>query len=350
MEQVTKRRLGAVVALLSLLLVVSACTNNRAAGTSSTTVPVASTTSTTLSPLLLGGTKETGALGFLGTVRRLPVEAVPDGALSVAVPAPGTPGYASVVQIAYRQMGSGKPLVLIEGEDASMSWWSPVLLQELAGHYQVTVFDLPGVGYSGPATAPVTMDWLGDVTAGLISELKIPSPVVLGWGLGGQVAAGLAERHPGLIGDLVLVDTGLPVGSSKPMSKASSAAFSGFPSSPEELSGFLFTSKQEPARTAWLSALRREVPDSITAETVAAEHHLEVTFWRHTDIAARLRALRVPALVVTGMSDGVFPPGDGRQLARAIPGAQRYGWNGAGYGSLLGDPTHFAQLLEGFTG
>lgn len=350
MAQLRRQGAAALLSLIALSLSASACTAKAGAGSSSTTTPTVATPSTTVPSAAVGGTRETGALAFLGTAKRLPVVAVPDGAQSATVPAPGSAGYRSVVRIAYRQLGSGKPLVLIEGEDASMAWWSPELLHELAGHYRITLFDLPGVGYSGPATAPVTMDWLSDVTAGLVSELRIASPVVVGWGLGGQVAAGLAERHPGLVGDLVLVDTGLPTGSSKPMSAAAAKAFATFPASPQTLARFLFTAPEEPASAEWLSDIRRQIPDSVTSQAVASEHHLEATFWRHTDIAERLGSLQVPTLVVTGMSDMVFPPNDGRQLAKAVPGAQRYGWNGVGYGSLLADPAHFAQLLEGFTG
>lgn len=347
------RRSASALALVGLLLGgigLSACSGGRQAAASSTTVASTTVTTTTLAPLKLSGTRETGLLSFLGSVSRIRVAAVPDGASAALLPAPGTAGYAKTVSIAYRQFGSGKPLVLLEGEDATMNWWSPALLRQLSGHYRVTIFDLPGVGYSGPAPVPVTVDWLADLTAGLISELHITTPVVLGWGLGGQVALALAERHPSVVSDLVLVDTGVPVGGSRPVETRAAATLSGRPLSPVSLLPLLFGSSQSSQAASWLSWLERQVPDNVTAAAVRAEASLESHFWHHTDVAERLGSVHQPSLVVTGAEDGVFPPRDGALLARGLKGSQFYRWNGTGYGSLLAEPAHFAQLIEGFTG
>ena len=77
-----------------------------------------------------------------------------------------------------------------------MSWWDPALLSDLSSHYTVTMFDLPGAGYSGPTPSPLSLPWLADMTAGLVLTLGLSDPIVLGWGLGGEIALSLAERHP----------------------------------------------------------------------------------------------------------------------------------------------------------
>jgi pimeloyl-ACP methyl ester carboxylesterase len=112
-----------------------------------------------------------------------------------------------MVPIAYERFGSGPDILLVPGQDGALSWWDPALLSDLSSHYTVTVFDLPGAGYSGPATAPLSLGWLADMTAGLVLTLGLSDPTVLGWGLGGQIAMSLAERHPGIASSLVLVDT-----------------------------------------------------------------------------------------------------------------------------------------------
>ena len=328
----------------------AACSASSKLPGSSTTVASPSVPTTTVASVKVAGTEETGSLSFMGSVSRLAVTAVPDGLESEPPALPGTPAYRKTVQIGYRQLGSGKPLVLIQGEAATMDWWSPGLLSELAGHYRVTLFDLPGTGYSGPASSPVTVDSLADLTAGLISELRIDSPVVLGWGLGGQVALALAERHPGVMGDLVLADTGVPTKGSRPLQKPAAALLSSGPPSPLRLAPLLFTASERAAEQSWLSSLEREIPDPMTAAAVAAQSQLEANFWHHTDLVRGLRSIDQPTLVVDGTADRVFPPTDAAALAGSIKGAQRYSWNGAGYGALLAEGPHFAQLLEGFTG
>lgn len=298
----------------------------------------------------MSGTAESGAFGFLRSVERVPVAALPDGGSTSVLPPEGTAAYGGVVPLGFRQLGSGKPLVLIAGEDASMSWWSPPLLQALAQHYKVTEFDLPGIGYSGPPTAPVTVDWLADVTAGLISELGLSSPAVLGWGMGGQVALALAERHTALVSDLVLVDTGLPFRTGQLMAPAAAALLASPAATPAALASEMFTSSQSQARQAWLTDLDSQVPDSVTSQAIALEAKAERNFKSRTDVVHRLGQLRLPVLAIAGSEDEVFPPSQAEAIARAIKGAQHYLWNGEGYAGALADPAAFAKVVESFIG
>ena len=64
------------------------------------------------------------------------------------------------IQIAYRQFGSGPNLLLVMGQRGTMTWWDPQFLSALSSKYSVTIFDLPGVGYSQPAPAPPTLSTL----------------------------------------------------------------------------------------------------------------------------------------------------------------------------------------------
>jgi pimeloyl-ACP methyl ester carboxylesterase len=345
----TRRALPPLVSLLAVSLVVSACTSTNA-GRATTTTTTAAGPTTSVVPVTIPGTLQTGALASLGAVSRLPVMPVPAGRTSVDLPVPGSPGFAQVVQIAYRQLGSGPPLLLIAGEDASMSWWPPPLLQGLAQRYSVTVFDLPGVGYSGPARGRVSVQWLGDVTAGLVGELQLRSPTVLGWGLGGQVAVALAERHPRLVGALVLDDSGLPVGGSTSPLRPATRLLTDPGATLAEVSSLLFSPSQQAIRAEWLRELAAEPPDVVTAPAVTAEARLEAECWGSDALASRLHGIDVPTLVIGGSADAVFPPEDGAALAAAIPGAQYYLVEGGGYGDLLGDPPQVVATIEGFTG
>jgi pimeloyl-ACP methyl ester carboxylesterase len=344
-----RRALPTLVAVLAVSLVLSACTGTNAGRSTTTTTTTAGPT-TSVVPVTIPGTLQTGALASLGAVSRLPVMPVPAGRTSVDLPIPGAPGFAQVVQIAYRQLGSGPPLLLIAGEDASMTWWPPTLLQSLALRYSVTVFDLPGVGYSGPFRGRISVQWLGDVTAGLVGELQLPSPTVLGWGLGGQVAVALAERHPGLVGALVLDDSGLPVGGSTSPLRPSTRVLTDPSATPAAVSSLLFPPSQQAVRAEWLRELAAQSPDVVTAPAVTAEARLEAECWSSDALSSRLHRIDVPTLVIGGSADAVFPPEDSAALAAAIPGAQYYLAEGLGYGGLLGDPPQVIETIEGFTG
>lgn len=296
----------------------------------------------------VGGTLAGGSDSFLGLAKRVPIVAIPDGRLTAPVPVPGAPGYVRLEHVAFRRFGSGPDLLLIMGQDGSMAWWQPSLVALLGQHYRVTMFDLPGIGYSQPATEPVTLDWLADETAGLVQALSLSHPTVLGWGLGGDIALALAKRHPASVGALVLVDTSAGGSAARAPAPSTSALFSSRWATPSSLAPSLFTGSTT-AGSAWLSALSSGVPDNVTQAGIAEEAELERYIWSGPAFAGGLSAVTVPTLVVYGSEDTVCPVPDGALLVRAIAGAKAAVLPSAGYGSMFEDPSQFVAAVEQFT-
>ena len=52
------------------------------------------------------------------------------------------------IKMAYYIRGEGKPLIMINGFISTMSLWDPALLDELAKHHKLILFDNRGVGLS----------------------------------------------------------------------------------------------------------------------------------------------------------------------------------------------------------
>jgi pimeloyl-ACP methyl ester carboxylesterase len=112
------------------------------------------------------------------------------------------------ISIAYREVGHGRPLLLIQGSGAAMDVWDPLMIATLAEHHRVIEFDNRGVGFStDDQSQPMTIDLLADDAAGLIRALHLGRPDVLGWSLGGFIAEDLAARHLELVRRLVLVSS-----------------------------------------------------------------------------------------------------------------------------------------------
>ena len=232
-----------------------------------------------------------------------------------------------------------------------MSWWDPSLLADLSGHYHVTVFDLPGVGYSGPSTASFSLTWLADMTAGLALTIGLSDPIVLGWGLGGDVALSLAERHPQLVASLVLVDTAL--GGARATQPAPEVvrllALPG--ATPVALSRLLFppTTAGLHERMLWQKSLFVGTTDWLTAQSVKAEAALQATIWRRSTVAVGLSQVTIPALVVSGADDVVFPPENAVLLASELTHASLVSFPGSGYGAITQDTPAFVAAVEKFT-
>ena len=96
--------------------------------------------------------------------------------------------------LAFTRSGAGAPLVLLHGLGSSRRAWDPVI-PALAEHFDVLAVDLPGFGHSAPLSPQVepTPAAVAARVAGLLDDLGITTPHVVGNSLGGWVALEFAH-------------------------------------------------------------------------------------------------------------------------------------------------------------
>ncbi|TFE25844.1 alpha/beta hydrolase [Cohnella luojiensis] len=97
--------------------------------------------------------------------------------------------------IAYRDEGSGEPIVLLHGYCGSHRYWDEVL-PSIESHGRVIAVDLRGHGQSSAGEGVYTMEQLADDLAALLDELKLPQVNLFGHSLGGYIALAFAEKYP----------------------------------------------------------------------------------------------------------------------------------------------------------
>jgi pimeloyl-ACP methyl ester carboxylesterase len=102
-----------------------------------------------------------------------------------------------MAQLSYSRRGAGPPLVLLHALGLSRVAWDPVV-PVLAEHFDVITPDLPGFGESEPLPAgdephPAR---LARAVAGLLDDLSLDRPHVVGNSVGGWVALELARIRP----------------------------------------------------------------------------------------------------------------------------------------------------------
>ncbi len=312
--------------------------------------PSAATSTSLPSPSYVPGTRPGGSLAELGPVERLVLQPLLPGRVPSEPSTTSGEAVPGGIDVAFREFGSGPDLVLLPGEHTSMSSWGAQLLAALGASYTVVTPDLPGSGYSGAARGVRDVEQEADLVAALSVALGLDHPTVLGWGLGGQVALALAERHPGMAGRLVLADTSAGGRGSTRPDPAAAALLASPTSTDVELSTVLFPATAIGAQQQWLQRVDRLPTDDLTAASVIQQAALEAAAATGPSLARGLGRVAVPVLVVVGSLDELFPPADADALVRALRRARELVLPGAGYASILQDEPEFLVALDKFTG
>lgn len=265
------------------------------------------------------------------------------------------------VTFAYRKLGpiqtsSSIPLVMHIHFRANMDFWDPLLINTLATHRPLILFDQAGVGRSNGAISTTYQGWADNVIA-LMQALQIPKIDLLGFSMGGYTVQMVALTAPELIGKLVICGSG----PSQPM---------------ENVNGIVWPRDVRPERPFALLAganpeSRKEVEEGITVsffpETDEGRHAARHYFDRISTRTAehplhsllslekskeqrkaaadwyspnprnsfdRLGELKMPVLILNGDDDVLIPTSHSWELLKGIENAQLIVYPRAGHGFL----------------
>lgn len=210
------------------------------------------------------------------------------------------------------------PVVFVHGLGGSLATWS-LNLPAFAERFRVCALDLPGAGASDKPSAGYEVASLANAVARVMEELGadwLPANLV-GHSLGGAVALTLAERFPGRVRRLVLLDSaglgpeidGVLLGMMReePTRAALQAELSRFFAQPGFVQQALVEQLYE----------QRTQPGAQQALVKTAEAAFDGGTQR-IDLRDTLAALTVPMLVIWGAADTVLPAAHARsaELAR----------------------------------
>ncbi len=137
-----------------------------------------------------------------------------------------TDGYvmANGIRIHYWRTGGDKPVLLMAhgSSDYGLCWTN--LAMELEGDYDIIMADARGHGYSDPPSRSDPVDAQVEDMAGLIRELELENPIIMGHSMGSSSASWFAARYPDIPQAVVLVDPGLTPRRSRNSNKSNVAA------------------------------------------------------------------------------------------------------------------------------
>lgn len=252
------------------------------------------------------------------------------------------------IDIAYRVLGQGEPIVMVMGSYATMDLWDPTLLDELAARYLLILFDNRGIGGTS-GTGPYPFEQLTDDTAGLIRALGLGPTNVFGWSMGGNIALDLSLRHPDVVRKSIpyAANPGGPhAAAPAPEVIAALADQSGTAEERgQRLLQVLFPadwiqSNLPYVMRAFVRPMEQASPEAAGLQVRALSQ------W--AGVADRLPQIEAPTMIVQGMADVIAPPQNAQLIADGIPGSWLIRLAGAGHGAMFQEPKRLAALVDAF--
>jgi pimeloyl-ACP methyl ester carboxylesterase len=233
------------------------------------------------------------------------------------------------IELGYRVVGEGRPLILLHGGFGSVEMFGPNV-ELLAARRQVIGVDLQSHGRSPAADRPMRFETMADDIAALIGSLGFGSAAIMGFSLGGAVGLRTAIQHPGLVDRLVLVSTVFKRQGWYPEMTAGMDAMG------PETAGFLM---HTPLYEAYERVAPRVEDWPILVQQVAEVMKIDY------DWSADIPGLSMPIMLVIGDADGM-PPSHAVEFFGLLGGGQRdASWDRSGMTqhrlAILPSVTHY---------
>jgi 3-oxoadipate enol-lactonase len=240
----------------------------------------------------------------------------------------------------------GVPLVLIMGMGWDMSGWK-LLLPHLEG-FRTLLIDNRGTGRSDKPDTPYSIKQMAADVVRCMNAAGMDSAHVYGASLGSMIAQELTLSYPARVRSLIL---GCP-----------SPGIIALPASPRWLRLVLGRQRHTPEE-AFMRAARLLYGVSLKQHPEAVEEVMRrrlkvrlspVGVRRQFEAVLRWSSLRrlptigVPTLVIHGDHDRLIPIGNGRIIARLVPGARLHVFKGAGHVYGTDHPDEHLRVITEF--
>ena len=261
---------------------------------------------------------------------------------------------ANGIDYAYREIGEGPPLVLLQHFRGNLDNWDPALIDALASERRVVAFDNAGVGGS-TGTTPSTIAQMAIDAIAFLDAMEFVEVDILGFSIGSFVAQELALIRPALVRRLVLA-------SSAPQGAAGMHGWApevidavGAPApNPDGYLSVFFTrsteSRQSGMQTLGRLTARSDDRDKPTTWQTRQAQYDAVCAWGIPDhgLLQRVSAINMPVFIANGDSDPMILPHYSYLLAGLIPQAQVKIYPDSAHGFLFQHHAAFAVDVETF--
>jgi len=249
----------------------------------------------------------------------------------------------SGMKIEVERRGKGKPVLLLHGEEVLEP--EAAFVDDLAQRFEIVIPSPPGYGQSERPLWITRPHDMAFVMLDLVEALKLENALVMGFSVGGWIAAEMATMDDSFIGKLVLVD---PVGIKL-----------GGPTD-RDIADIWHLHPQKVAALKWHDPEKgkRDFPSMADDKLTTIARNTETTarfcwhpYMHNPKLKHRLHRIKAPTLLIWGESDGIVKADPyGKGFAALIPQARLSIVPKAGHLPHLEQPEAFAKVLKEFIG
>ena len=232
--------------------------------------------------------------------------------------------------------GSGAPLLSLHGAGGNPGWMP--YHEALSQHFTVYAPSHPGYNDSDRPGWVSTITDVAHFYLGFMRVIGLERVALMGFSMGGWVAAEIAAMCPHVVKGLVLVNA---VGIKPQMG---------------EIAEMLLVSPQQTQKLAYYDITMAPDLDNLTQEEQDVR-------WRNREMTSRLcwkpymhnpnlpeylKLIRVPSLIVWGRQDGVVPLNCGEIYHRVLDGSTLHEIDQCGHSPQVEKPQEFLDATLGF--
>ena len=255
--------------------------------------------------------------------------------------------------LAVRELGTGPPLLLLNGYAATKDDWDPAFLDALAAMSTVICPDHAGVGESPPAAGELSIASMAVDALAVLDAHGIATADLAGWSMGGFVAQQIAATAPDRIRRLALLST--DPGGTEALIAAADAwdRLVDHGGTPREQATRLLSLLFPPGVAEGIDAEFGEVvatargllsPLALTAQARAMNR------WHVEPADQRIAGIAAPALIAAGALDEVIPPANSERLHEALAGSELEIFDGCGHAFMAQEPQRLGEMINAWLG
>ncbi len=250
-------------------------------------------------------------------------------------------------EIFYQDSGEGDILVLLHGYPLSGALFERVR-DDLDDDHRVITIDHRGYGNSTTPEPVTNVTTYAEDALAVLEEIGVESAVIGGMSMGGPIMFEMYRQAPEVFEGMVLIDTnhmaanpiekGIWTGAEAMLNDSGDVSSIIPVLMPDMLTGETRI-EEAPAQVDYLTAAieQASLDGAIGGAKVLAER---------PDSTDTLRGLEVPALVLVGLEDSLYPVELARAMADLIPNAEISVIDGAAHAAIFEQPEASAQAIR----